>query len=1386
MELSTKRSTSTPKLVLEPVRQSPRIESRPLAVGRYLIGSAADADITISVPGVAPQHCLMIVGVNKTVVKAISPLTWINDGPLTEAVLKHGERLILGPVELRTRLPEVSEWVGLGNEEDAEPKSPAPLHSGAESQYEPPQIEELLDQARQHLQSAIDLSSDSAESWSEDIPLSEAVQLHSATTPDNLPADDVASVPDSVSVATSAHDRAKEIEEWQADLDRRTLEINERARAVDYLTTELSNREEQLLARERELIGRESRVQSIVNEVDQREEALIAEERALHARIQQTNEAERESALAATQQLEERARVLDEEQTRVQQLLAVIEQQYPELQRQSDELAARQQALDARDAELTALEASLYQQSQEIQALAATPVTPVDTSAIELRESALARREAVLAASMATLQVSREQIAEESALLEQRFAELVEREQAWQQRSAELNEISQRTEAHAESMATRLADLEQRETNVQSTTETQAERDASLLKLKVEVEAREQVLIALRAELDSREESLNQQFAQLQKDRAGMRASQLKQQMAEQAGKQHLGELEELLKKSTAELEAEVVRLTQVLESQAQQLLTSQSQASKAEDELQIVQAERESLQQLLAELEQSRDAIAEKLENAGKELADYRNQFAEAQAQLVEARQQLDGLQAEIALAAAQPVVLVEAPAPPSPEIEQQWAELAQSQAELAQDQQELSRWRAELEELQTQLELERKSHELALIEHELAASATDQPVEGDDTQFGMHLQALLDERRSLAEQREVVEQEYKSLRAERDDANQARLRFEQERTQLDFIKAEAASERDVFLIERQSVISQRQTLEEREREIRQREAVSEQLKADAQKIIAGLDLQQRRLDEQRVHLDEEWQSLRDEREVQRQAEAELDTQRQELTNFAQQLEQYQLGDEPIVLDTSSIATDEILDEYAVGPAETDFEVNPASERESAIEAAGVASAHANDIEADEEQEEFQEDVIDPLAGFASFSSIGAASDEMLPPEIAEIIRRVGGQSSASAPPASPAAGTASHADSAPLTSPREGEQRRLKDLLGHSSEAYVDAASVHTDAASLDDESETIRGDEHASANWDNSSEDETYEHPASATAESQDFEDSPSEANKSVELRSRLSEMFGIDLGPLRGAVSHSDEDQLIEAAADESEWDEEVVESAEGAYDQGESYSGSSGSTEEDSHQAEAGRATEEEPVSYGEDAPIDESLDPVAAYMEQLLARTRKAASKAAPPPPKVAPPPIAPVAPAPSVSVEDEPLEAAGELAEELVAKAAKTPRKSEPVDKNALRANLDSFRSIANTQARSNVARSESKRLILMSQAKQIFLVSSAIITVVLLSTEFWTERKYRLEMLAGVIATTFLGFDYYNTRRRLRQLGLLSGSDFEALEDDKKPGDE
>ena len=95
---------------------------------------------------------------------------------------------------------------------------------------------------------------------------------------------------------------------------------------------------------------------------------------------------------------------------------------------------------------------------------------------------------------------------------------------------------------------------------------------------------------------------------------------------------------------------------------------------------------------------------------------------------------------------------------------------------------------------------------------------------------------------------------------------------------------------------------------------------------------------------------------------------------------------------------------------------------------------------------------------------------------------------------------------------------------------------------------------------------------------------------------------------------------------------------------------------------------------------------------------------------------------------------------------------------------------KEALRANLDSFRTIANSRARSDVARSEIRRLKIAAKVKQIFLLISGGIALILATTELWTTRRYRIEIAAALIATAFLGFDYWRTQRRRQELGLIA----------------
>src|SRR5882724_2004942 len=84
-------------LVLEPTRSS-GLSVAILKSGRHVIGSAESCPIRIPVDGVQPQHALVLVGDQKTLVKALDERTWINDQPVTETKLRSGDRLSVGPI----------------------------------------------------------------------------------------------------------------------------------------------------------------------------------------------------------------------------------------------------------------------------------------------------------------------------------------------------------------------------------------------------------------------------------------------------------------------------------------------------------------------------------------------------------------------------------------------------------------------------------------------------------------------------------------------------------------------------------------------------------------------------------------------------------------------------------------------------------------------------------------------------------------------------------------------------------------------------------------------------------------------------------------------------------------------------------------------------------------------------------------------------------------------------------------------------------------------------------------------------------------------------------------------------------------------------------------
>ncbi len=1278
MDRQTKRTSTAPKLVLEPVRESSRLDSHPLATGRYLIGSSPECDIVLAIGGVAPQHCLLIVGVNKTIVKAISPLTWINDGPLTEAVLKHGERLILGPVELRTRRPEVTEWIEL---REPEPARPTPAVS-----YEPPRIEELLDHARQQLQSVIDEPPSPAEPGAEELSLAGAVRIHSASAE---PVSPVSTVPPLL-----AHEREL-LSAAQRERQQQELEFTERSRALEYLGSELSTREAQLRSRESTLNARQSQVEHWLTEFEQRQQAIAAQEHALQVR----NEAE----ATASRMIAEQTRSLEDEQLRLRQLSDSVRGRESDLERQALALAEQTQAVEAQEIELRAQAASRQQQAQTVQTFAA--VTPVDTSAVELREAAVAQREALLTSSLAALQTTRQQISREANDLEQRFTELLHLEQSMQSRESALAEQASQAEARIREATALSTGLVEREQAVAASLAAVSEREATLQQRRSDVDGRERELRGLRSELDIREESLNQQFSQLQLDRSALRAAQSKLQLAEQSANQRLVDLDWTTQQRTNEQVAELEQRRQELAAQAAEWEAKTSEVREHTALIEARHAELESHAQDLAEREQTLVDSARLLTERERELTEAQSPFEREQAANTDhaPHDQSTALVAD------------------RTEIDNEWQSLAGERARLASE-------RHDFEEARSTTQAEKQA---------------DREPQVDSAEVSDQLLALVSERQSLAQLREELLQEQLELRAEREETRRARDQFDLDHEQLLAIKSESSSERDTYLMERQALISERQSLEDRERQIQQAEAEVEQLRLAAAERHAEAETTKQQMTTQRRHLDEEWGSLRQERAEHQQAEAELDVQREELTLLAQQLTDLQVEEGETYSEPAKSRP---------SPQDRVSEVSPVAR----VQAAEVPLS--SESIADHADQDSDTESPDPLAGFASFSSIGDEVDADLPPEIAALLQRLNGPVPAVV---DRSAGESFLESKRPVMvsakSPIDDqEEQRLRDLFGRSSESSVEVPQENVgveaetyevvedqweSASALATERDSDHGGEEQ--NWFEA--DPREPHPVEIedrnAAQRQDRTGTPETAPASVELRSRLSDMFGIDLSRLRQpGPQHADH---VPSPSEES------LEEAQAQV--------------EDSYEPELAEQSVEAEQTPELASVVDESLDPVAAYMEQLLARTRKSRdsgqAKAVPAAPKPVKPVI--VREEPKVQPISEP---------EPEPEPVRQTRKLEAVDKLAMRANLDSFRTIANTRARSDVARSELRRLKITEKLKHVFLAISGGIALILISTELWTTRRYRLEMSAALLATAFLGWDYFRTQKRLRELESIA----------------
>ncbi len=101
---SKNRPAAIRGLALEPVRNGDGIETMWFGPGRHVIGSSAECSHSLLTAGVQPRHCEIRLEAGHATLRALDFRTWLNNGPVRQAELRAGDRLIVGPLEFRVSL----------------------------------------------------------------------------------------------------------------------------------------------------------------------------------------------------------------------------------------------------------------------------------------------------------------------------------------------------------------------------------------------------------------------------------------------------------------------------------------------------------------------------------------------------------------------------------------------------------------------------------------------------------------------------------------------------------------------------------------------------------------------------------------------------------------------------------------------------------------------------------------------------------------------------------------------------------------------------------------------------------------------------------------------------------------------------------------------------------------------------------------------------------------------------------------------------------------------------------------------------------------------------------------------------------------------------------
>ncbi|WP_175517475.1 FHA domain-containing protein [Planctomicrobium piriforme] len=684
---------------LTAVRSSLNWKPRDLTAGRYTLGSADDCDIVLPEQGVAARHCTLMVGDRQTIIKAWSPLTWINDGVVSEGTLRPGDRLILGPIELKVEVVparNASHLTYPAAAADLQELLASSWQSDDVSTFEQNsadkrrhfQLEELLADVQKTLDEVLErekvirdrLSHEQLILAQRAEELSRQWQAFEVTRAQpTAPA-----VPDN-SLLEKLDQQQRDVRHTMSLLDERHAELAARSttlvrnhRSLKQLGHELSARGAALDAQHGDLESRESNLRSLVARNDAQQRQLKSRQTDLERREEL---ARQQLAQVGEQQkkLDAKLRAAEEDQKHWTHKCRSRERLLDELE---STITARMQDVEREEGRLTVLRSQLAEEQFALK----SAITQFETQQADLKSLAAdaTLERCRLADERTELAASRSQLESDKSEHEQRTLGFQTREDALQTWEAE------RT-GHVDAFQAREEALAARESELQSNELALMERQDGISEQLQQLTARREELQLREIELQKREQA----FALREEAPANVAPLAA---VVEVPSDSAAVQLHEELERQQQELSARHEQLT----SEMTELALQKAEIEKSREELELREAQFDVEMQNLARLrgeiaaERQRDAYEREQLQQQRTLISRDQNELQAREQALEALQ-LDLNQREEAVRFAA-ATTPPAETAPTPEESAALAEIEESRQKLADERQQLERLKAQI----------------------------------------------------------------------------------------------------------------------------------------------------------------------------------------------------------------------------------------------------------------------------------------------------------------------------------------------------------------------------------------------------------------------------------------------------------------------------------------------------------------------------------------------------------------------------------------------------------------------------------------------------------------------------------------------------------------